>query len=184
VKRARAARFAALSIGLAAALGLTGCGMSLPFVSSKPAVPCPSAVILRPLANTAIFDPGATARRPDNVAFYGLLSEVDAKCDYVGDRVRETLDVIVIGERGPAAHADSADFTYFLAVVGPGQAVLSKKSFSVHIAIPPGQKRSGVTDHIQEAIPLAGHAGADVNLRLGFQQTPEVIDFYKHFRGR
>lgn len=183
MRRARAARFAALSIGLAGAAALSGCGMSLPFMSSKPAVPCPSAVILRPLANTAIFGPAAE-RRPDNVAFYGILSEVDAKCVFAGDSVHETLDVIVVGERAPAARGDSADFTYFLAVTGPGQAVLSKKSFTVRIAIPPGEKRSGVTDHIEEVIPLGGHAGSDLNIRLGFQQTPEVVDFYKHFRGR
>lgn len=180
---ARAARVAALSIGFAVATALSGCGMSLPFVSSKPAVPCPSAVILRPLANTAVFGPVAE-RRPDNVAFYGLLSEVDAKCDYSGDNVHETLDVIVIGERGPAAQGGSVDFNYFVAVTGPGQTVLSKKSFAVRIAVPPGQKRAGVTDHIEEVIPLSGHAGSDLNIRLGFQQTPEVIDFYKHFRGR
>ena len=183
MRRPPAARLAVSASALTGALALSGCGLSLPFTSSKPAVPCPSAVILRPLANTAIFTPG-TERRPDSVAFYGLLSEVDAKCAYEGGVVRETLDVVVIGERGPAAHSDSADFTYFVAVTGPGQTVLSKKPFAVHIAIPPGQKRAGVTDHIEEAIPLGGHAGSDINIRLGFQQSPEVVDFYKHFRGR
>ncbi len=140
-------------------------------------------MILRPLANTAVF--GSTAEpRPDNVAFYGLLSEVDRTCDFTGDSVRMTLDVIVVGQRGPAGQANAVDLTYFVAVTAPGQQVLSKKPFSVHIAFEPDQVRAGVTDRIVETIPLGGHKGSDLNLLVGFQQTPQVIDFYKHFRGR
>jgi hypothetical protein len=95
-----------------------------------------------------------------------------------------TLDVIVIGQRGAAPKGDAVDFTYFVAVTGPGQTVLSKKTFAVHIAFEPDQIRAGVTDHIVETIPLGGHKGSDLTLLLGFQQTPQVIDFYKHFRGR
>lgn len=142
------------------------------------------AVILRPLANTAVFGPGTEAR-PDNVAFYGLLSEVDRNCDYTGDAVRLTLDVIVIGQRGPAARgANAVDLTYFVAVTGPGQQIISKRPFSVHIVFQPDQVRAGVTDHIVETIPLAGRKGSDINVLVGFQQSPQIVDFYKHFRGR
>jgi hypothetical protein len=178
VIRAPLARGAAL-LGL---LALAGCGL---FSSSSSAPPqtCPSAVILRPLANTAVFGAG-TEVRPDNVAFYGLLSEVDRKCDYAGDAVRISLDVIVVGQRGPAAKSDVVDLTYFVAVTGPNQTIISKKPFTVRIAFDPNELRSGVTDHIDETIPLAGNKGTDLSLLLGFQQSPEVVDFYKHFRGR
>jgi hypothetical protein len=178
VSRARAAPAAAV-FGL---LALSGCSW-FSSSSSKPAEACPSAIILRPLANTAVFGP-APERRPENVAFYGLLSEVDRTCEYTGDAVRMSLDVIVIGQRGPAGKADAVDLTYFVAVTGPDRAILSKKPFAVHIAFDPDQVRSGVTDHIEEMIPLGGHKGGDLNVVLGFQQSPEVIDFYKHFRGR
>lgn len=162
-------------------LALSGCGF---FSSSKPpTAPCPSAVILRPLANTAIFAAGIDAR-PENVAFYGLLSEVDRTCDYTNDAVRMTLDVVVVGQRGPAAKNDTVDLTYFVAVTAPNQTILSKKPFSVRIAFEPDQIRAGVTDHIVERVGLAGHKGSDISLLLGFQQTPQAVDFYKHFRGR
>ena len=140
-------------------------------------------MILRPLANTAVFGP-APERRPDNVAFYGLLSEAEAKCVYSGDAVRLVLDIVVVAERGPAAKADSADFQYFVAVTGPNQAILSKKPFPVRIVFDTPQKRSGVTDHIEETISLGGRQGTDLNIVVGFQQSPEVVDFYKKFRGR
>jgi hypothetical protein len=178
VSRARLARGAAL-VGLAA---LSGCGW-LSSSSSTPPQACPSAVILRPLANTAVFGSSSDAR-PDNVAFYGLLSEVDRKCDIAGDSVHMSLDVILVGQRGPAAKGDTVDLTYFVAVTGPDQTIISKKPFTVRIAFDPDQIRSGVTDHIEETIALAGHKGSDISLLLGFQQTPQVVDFYKHFRGR
>jgi hypothetical protein len=178
VRRARTAPSAVL-IGL---LALSGCGV-VPSFPSKPTEACPSAVILRPLSNTAVFGP-APERRPDNVAFYGLLSEADLKCEYTGDAVRMILDVVVVGERGPAAKADSVDFQYFVAVTGPDQSILGKKQFPVRIVFDTPQKRAGVTDHIEETIPLGGRKGTDLTVNIGFQQSPEVVDFYKHFRGR
>ena len=144
---------------------------------------CPSAVVLRPLSNTAVFGP-RPERRPENVAFYGLLSEAELKCDYAGDTLRIALDAIVIGERGAAAQGNSVDLQYFVAVTAPDQSVLSKRTFPVRIAFESNQKRAGVTDHIEETIPLGGRKGMDLNVVLGFQQGPEVVDFYKHFRGR
>jgi hypothetical protein len=179
VRRTRTAPSAVL-IGL---LALSGCGWISSSSSKSTTEACPSAVILRPLSNTAVFGP-APERRPDNVAFYGLLSEADLKCEYTGDAVRMILDVVVVGERGPAAKADSVDFQYFVAVTRPDQSILDKKQLPVRIVFDTPQKRAGVTDHIEETIPLGGRKGTDLTVNIGFQQSPEVIDFYKHFRGR
>jgi hypothetical protein len=169
----------ALLIG---SLALGGCSW-LPSVSSKPTEPCPNAVILRPLAQTAVFGP-APERRPDNVAFYGILSEADLKCEYTADALHMNLDVIIAAERGPAATGDAVDLNYFVAVTGPDQSIVSKKPFAVRIVFDTPQKRAGVTDHIEETLPLGGRKGTDLTVDLGFQQSPEVVDFYKHFRGR
>ncbi len=119
------------------------------------------------------------------VAFYGVLNEATAKCERAGDALRAALDVVVIGERGPAAgQAAAVDLQYFVAVTGPDQTILSKRSFPVSIPVAPGTRRSGVTDHIEETIPLGGRAPGDLNIIVGFQQPPDVIEFYKHFRGR
>ena len=160
----------------------------MPFSSSKTAPPaaasCPSAVILQPLRQTAVFAPGAE-HQPLGVAFYGILDDVSSKCDRTGDAVRLSLDVVVIGERGPAGAAvTSLDLQYFVAVTGPGQTILSKRSLPVRIALPTGERRAGITDHIVESIPLGGRAPGDLSVVLGFQQSPDAVEFYKHFRGR
>jgi len=173
---------AAPSAVLAGLVALGGCSL-LPSVSSKPSEPCPNAVILKPLAQTAVFGP-APERRPDNVAFYGILSEADLKCEYTADALHMKLDVVVVGERGPASRGDVVDLNYFVAVTGADQSILSKKPFAVRIVFDTPQKRAGVTDHIEETIPLGGRRGTDLTVDLGFQQSPEVVDFYKHFRGR
>jgi hypothetical protein len=167
---------------------LSGCGW---FSSDEPEkrvmvapTACPTAAILRPLSQTAMFAPGQS-RQQAGVAFYGLLSEVDAKCEPAGGAVRLKLDTVVVGERGPAAGTGSAvDLWYFVAVTGPDQAILSKRLFPIHIAIPADAKRAGVTDHIEEIIPLAGRPAGDLNVVLGFQQSPEALEFYKTYRGR
>jgi len=178
VTAGRAARGAALA-GLVA---LSGCGL-FSSAPERPAQACPAAVILRPLANTAIFGP-SPGRRPENVAFYGLLSEVESNCTVAAQSVLMKLDVIVIGQRGAAAKGDSVDFDYFVAVTAPPQTILDKKPFRVRIGFRPNQIRAGVTDHIEVAIPLVGRTTSDLTLDLGFQQPPDVVDFYKRFRGR
>jgi hypothetical protein len=188
-RRHRTALFAGFAAMLLALVALSGCGWVSPWFSSSaesgvPAASCPSAAILRPLAQTAAFAPGA-ARQPMSVAFYGILSDVEAKCERAGGAVKVSLDVVIVGERGPAAgKADSLDVQYFVAVTGPDQAVLSKRSFPVRIAIPADGRRAGVTDHIEETIPLGGRPPGELNIVLGFQQSPEIVEFYRHFRGR
>jgi hypothetical protein len=179
------------ALALLGLVALAGCSTVSGWFSSTPAqpaapkaAPCPSAIILRPLSQTAVFAPGA-ARQPLGVGFYGVLSEVDARCEAQGDAVQLTLDVIVIGERGPAAgKSDSVDLQYFVGVTGTDQAIVSKRSFAVRIPVPPDAKRAGITDHIEETIPLGGRAPGDLSIVLGFQQSPEVVDFYRHYRGR
>jgi hypothetical protein len=176
-----------VALTLSAVAALSGCGW---FSSSssearapEPAA-CPTVAILRPLAQTAVFAPGAP-RQPTGVAFYGILSEVDSRCTRSGDAVRVALDTVIVGERGPAAGgATGVDLQYFIAATGPDQTVLSKRTLPVQISIPGTARRAGITDRVEETVPLAGRAPSEVQIVLGFQQSPEVVQFYKNFRGR
>ena len=176
-----------LALALAVMAALAGCSWfsSADSKGSKRAsASCPTAIVLNPLKQTAVFVPGAE-RQPLNVAFYGILDDIQIDCSRRGDAVQATLDVTVIGERGPSARGGTGvDLQYFIAVTGPDQTILAKRSLPVHIAIPLGEKRAGITDHIEETIPLGGRAPGDLSVVAGFQQSPEVVDFYRHYRGR
>ena len=112
------------------------------------------------------------------------MSEADLKCEYGGGNLKIALDAVVVGERGPAAKGDVVDLPYFVAVTGPDQVDNQQAAIRDPHRLRRHQKRAGVTDHIEETIPLDGRKGSDLNVLLGFQQSPEVVDFYKHFRGR
>lgn len=181
---------APLALSLLLLAGLSGCGWTSSLFGGSgkgaPAGPaCPVATILKPLAQTAVFAPGVE-RNPTGVAFYGILDDVSAKCEQAGNAIHASLDVVVIGERGPSARGGTGvDLQYFVAVTGPNDTVLSKRSLPVHVAIPANARRAGVTDHIEETIPLAaGVTPGQLTIDLGFQLSPEVVDFYRHYRGR
>ena len=170
--------------GLAALSGCAWFSSSSSEPAAAPAEACPTVAILRPLSQTAVFAPGA-ARQPTGVAFYGILSDVESKCTRSGDAVLVALDTVIIGERGPASGAaTSVDLQYFIAATGPDDTILSKRTLPVQIAIPAGTRRAGITDHVEEWVSLGGRSPGDVKVVLGFQQSPEVVQFYKNFRGR
>ena len=188
-RRQRRTGYARVALVVGAFAALSGCstvsgwfGSSQP--KGQPVASCPTAAILRPLAQTAVFAPGAP-RQPTGVAFYGILNEVEAKCDRSGDAVRAVLDVVIIGERGPAVGgAGEVDLQYFIAVTAPDQTILSKRTLPIRISIPEKARRAGVTDRIEETFALGGRQPGELNIMVGFQQGPEVVEFYKNFRGR
>ncbi len=180
----RLPRRLAAAAALTAVFALGGCSW-LPFGKKEtPAVACPAAAVLRPLANTAVFTKPDMAVVPTDVMFYGILSEIDAQCDVSAGTLHADLNVIIAAQRGPATQGNSVNLPYFIAVLSPDQTILTKKSFNVTVAIPQDAVRGGITDHIEEAIPLGGRSPGTLEIVAGFQQTPQVIDFYKHFRGR
>jgi hypothetical protein len=163
----------------------------VPFVgkkeADKPAGPtCPIAVILHPLANTALFTPNIAPSdlKPPNVAWYGIYSDVSASCTMTGTTLHASLDNVIVAERGPAAHGNDIDLNYFVSLTGPNQAIFGKKSFSVHVTVPDKAKRSGVSDHVEVAFSTGGQPLSNLNITVGLQESPQAIEFYKNFRGR
>ncbi|HYM74032.1 MAG TPA: hypothetical protein VET89_13710 [Stellaceae bacterium] len=159
----------------------------IPFIGKKsdqPAAPsCPVAAVLKPLANTALFAP-VPDKKPINVAWYGLFSDISVSCKISGDTLSASIDNIVVAERGPAVRGNDVDFSYFIALTTADQTILGKKMFAVHVTVPDRSKRGGVTDHVEVAFNTGGRPVSDLNIMVGFQQTPEAIEFYKHYRGR
>ena len=66
--------------------------------------------------------------------------------------------------------------------------LLADPAWSPRIARDARGARVGAVGHSAggyTVIALAGgQKGSDLNVLVGFQQSPEVVDFYKHFRGR
>jgi hypothetical protein len=173
---------ASLALGVA---GLAACSW-VPFVGKKtpatPPVACPIAAVLKPVANTVVFV--GTEYKPLYVAWFGLLSDTTATCTVNGDTLHVALDNVIVAQRGPSARGNDVDLSYFVALTTPDQTILGKKTFSVHVAVPPGEKRGGVTDHVEVAFATGGRPTSDFSLLVGLQIAPEAVEFYKHYPGR
>jgi hypothetical protein len=165
---------------------LSACGGWSPFTkkSGPAAAPaCPVAAILRPLANTVAFGTG-TEQKPLYIAWSGIFSDITASCRLEGDILHASLDNVIIADRGPAGRNNDVDFNYFVALTASDQSILGKKLFAVHVTVAPDAKRSGVTDHVEVAFSTGGRPLSDLNLMVGFQLTPDTVQFYKNYRGR
>ena len=188
VGRYRHCRAAAAAGAVVALVLLSGCSGGWNLLTKKsqpaPAAPaCPVAAILRPLANTVVFAPGVE-QKPLYLSWSGIFSEVTATCRLEGDTLHASLDNVIIGERGPAGRSNDVDFNYFVALTASDQTILGKKLFAVHVTLAPDAKRAGVTDHVEVAFSTGGRAPSDLNLMVGFQLTPDAVQFYKNYRGR
>ena len=160
---------------------------SIPFFGKKAsdaaAPACPVAAILRPLANTVSFGPGAE-QKPLYVAWNGIFSDISANCRMEGGTLHVSLDNVIVAERGPAGRSSDVDFNYFVALTASDQTILGKKLFSVHVTGAPDAKRSGVNDHVEVAFSTGGRQLSDLNIMVGFQESPEAVQFYKNYRAR
>jgi hypothetical protein len=147
---------------------------------------CPIAVILKPLANTAVFRPGTGPDpKPIDVAFYGIFSDISATCQPAGDALRVSIDSVIAAERGSATgQGNDVELGYFVSLTAGDQTVLGKKSFGVRVSIPERARRSGVSDHVEVVFPTGGRPISDLQITAGFQQTQQAIQYYKNFRGR
>jgi hypothetical protein len=183
--------YAAAALLAAFTLALLASCSWVPFVgkkrAEKPINPsCPITVILHPLANTAVFNPSTPPDelKPLYVAWYGIYSDISVTCTMSGGTLHATLDNVIVAERGPAARGNDVDLNYFVALTGADQSILGKKSFSVHVAVANNDKRGGVNDHIEVAFSTAGQPLSNLNITVGFQESPQAIEFYKNFHGR
>lgn len=170
-------------VGLAA---LSSCSW-VPFIGKKTeqaaAPACPVAAILRPLANTVVFGPGVE-QKPLYVSWTGIFSDIQASCVAAGGTLHATLDNVIVAERGPTGHGNDVDFDYFVALTGSDQTILGKKVFSVHVTVPPDAKRAGISDHVEVAFATGGRPLSDLNIMVGFQESPAALNFYKTYRSR
>jgi hypothetical protein len=184
----RRRQYRAATIALAAiGVGLLASCSWVPFVGKKseaPATPsCPVAAVLHPLSNTVVFSPGGD-KKPPYVAWYGIFSDITANCSLNGVTLSAALDNVIVAERGPSVRGNDVDLNYFVALTGSDQTILGKKTFSVHVSVPPTEKRGGVDDHVEVTFTTGGRPISDLNIMVGFQDSPDAVEFYKHYPGR
>lgn len=168
----------------AALLTLAGCGGGL--FSGKTAeeeakdaaYACPHVGIVRELSEVVQFRPGS-GRDQTDVVSHGVLSDYTGNCEYRDDGVTVNVNLVLVGERGPALSGSQAAYRYFVAVVPPGtETPSSKAEFDTTVDFSAGQVRAGNREELAQKIPLPKDANAkDWRLFIGFQLTDEQLAF-------
>jgi hypothetical protein len=177
-RRAGAAmrRRVALSLVALGALALTACaGDASPAPEAVPPA-CPTTLILQGAERTAAYTPGADASS-GALQHMAVLTNLATGCRFGEDGVDVDLAFDLIAERGPAMTGDTAELTYFVATLGPGEEVLAKQLLTAEIAFAPEERVAGVAEELTYRLPsVTAGQGQDYMIYLGFQLDPAELD--------
>ncbi len=159
-----------------AALLLAGCAGS-DGESAAPQPPaCPGALILQGAERTAAYADGAAAT-PAAQRYLAMVTNLRSACRYDEAGVDVDLAFDLIVERGPALGGDAVELTYFIATIGPGEAILDKQLLTSEIAFSAAEQVAGSAEELTLRLPaVAPENGAAYALYLGFQLDDAELD--------
>ena len=171
------ARWLALA---AAAVLLGGCGL----FDNTPPPPCPRISILRDAERVTLFRAGP-GRDVNDIEFEAEIGEIRAGCEIKGGQVAVRTQVAIFAARGPAAAGKPLALAFFVAITDPGGRIIAKEVFESPFEFKTNQQRAGVTEEIDQAIPLAGKVQAeDYDILVGFQLSAEQLEYNRRRRAR
>ncbi len=146
-----------------------------------PALPvaCPRPGILADGADLTRWRPGPV-RDLTTLVFDARLSGLNGSCrPGRGDRTLEvTLAPSFAVERGPAGSGERlAELPWFVAVVGPGDEILQRRSFTERVPFNRGETRAaGAAEPVRLSLPVGEERRAtDYRVLVSFELTPEEL---------
>jgi hypothetical protein len=157
--------------------GTTSANLALPELRN--AGPCPIVKVLYDASRYVELKDGRET--PSAVAFSGEFEGLSAACEYKNDEPIRVQTRLLFGlGRGPEAVGHSKLSRDWVAVTDRNRAVLAKEYFDLPATFPPGQDRIEITqDVLGITIPRATPkvSGANFEVLIGFDVTPEMADF-------
>ncbi len=180
LKNASKLAFAGLVV---ATIGLSACSTVNKILEvgedpQKNAGPCPEAFSLYEASRLVEFKGSESFA---NVGFTAEIEKGRSLCRYHGTKpIDADVSLDIAFGRGPAASGRTATYEYFIAVTRKDIEVIEKKVFPITITFPEGVDVVEITEDIgQIIIPRANEntSGANVEIIVGFELTPEQIAF-------
>jgi len=143
---------------------------------------CPRIEVVSDLSRLVKFQDGP-GRDLSDIVLMARIDDVKSGCKYDKTGVTIALAVSLVGERGRAgAGAAKRDVTYFVAVTDRARQIIDKPLFTSQFEFS-DKKAASINDEFELRIPLSPTASAsDHTIILGFQLTPEEIDFNERNR--
>jgi hypothetical protein len=157
--------------------GTTGSNLALPELRN--AGPCPFVKVLYDAARYVELKDNQET--PTAVGFTGEIENLASACEYKADEPIKVQTRLLFGlGRGPQAEGYKKNYRYWVAVTDRNKGVLDKEYFDLPVTFKPGQDRMSVTQDIMGiTIPRADIkvSGANFEVLIGFDVTPEMADF-------
>lgn len=169
----------------AAAIFLAACSSQ----DERLAPPCPAIVIVQEIADVTQFKPGE-GRDLTDVVLEGKVRGFDGFCETdfdegVAGEVEVELRVVFSIARGPANTDRKGDFRYFVALADRAGKTTQKHVFDSEVEFPGNRNRVAPFEELTLKIPLkSGENGADYTVYVGFQLSPEQLDYNRNVRIR
>jgi hypothetical protein len=124
-------------------------------------------------------------RDVNDIEFEAEIGDIRAGCEIKGGQVAVRTKVAIFAARGPAAAGKPLALAFFVAVTDPAGRIVAKEVFESPFEFKPNQRRAGVTEEIDQAIPLAGQARAeDYDILVGFQLSADQLEYNRRSRPR
>ena len=143
---------------------------------------CPQIVIVKDTSQLTVFQPGPGRDLTDvlldaRIDRFGGECETDLEPDNSGT-VNVDLQLVFEATRGPANKTRAANFSYYVAIGDRSGAILAKKVFDVGFEFEGNRNRVGGIEELTQEIPLrTGELGEDFEIFIGFQLSPEQLDY-------
>jgi hypothetical protein len=141
---------------------------------------CPAVEIVEDL--DMFYDFGGQPPSTNNLVSSAALSQQNA-CAYGPKSVTVDIRLAFSGAIGPGGRAQSQDepffsYPYFVAIMGPGGAILAKEVFAVSLTYPPGANQETHLENLRQIIPIRNQeSGASHKVVVGFQLTNEQLAY-------
>lgn len=156
---------------------------------SPTAPACPNIVIVKDTAELTAFRPGP-GRDLTDVVLDARIDRFDGECETdlepgrIGT-VSVDLQLFFEAIRGPANTTRQGEFSYYIAIGDRNGKILAKKVFSTEFEFEGNRNRIGAAEELTQEIPLgSGDLGDDFDIFVGFQLSPEQLDYNRAKRAR
>ena len=143
---------------------------------------CPHIIIVKDTAEFTAFRPGP-GRDLTDVVLDARINGFDGECetDLESNRsVKVTVDLQLIFEatRGPANKTREGNFSYYVAIANRRGNIIAKKVFDTELEFEGNRNRIGGVEELTQEIPLRpDELGEDFDIFVGFQLSPEQLDY-------
>ena len=153
---------------------LAGCG---PTHDQFPPV-CPSAGLVAPTGNIALYRPGTTQHDLADQVVQGRIVAINGQCRQGDDKSKLDVDVTVSLNflRGPAMQGNDVTVPVFVAVT-EGDRILDKKIYDIAVKFPSNVDQTARTmPPLHMVLPVApDKSGAAYRIVAGFQLSPAEL---------